>query len=184
MTTTCASELMSATLVPGRNCRKCAASMCGVRTRSILRGSAMINLVPARRRRFMREANTGWASVGLAPIKRMTSAYSTDLKSCVPAEVPNAFFKPNPVGEWHTRAHVSTLLLPNAARTIFCTANTSSFVQRDEVMPPIEFSPYVVWMPLSLFAAKAIASSHDTVRHSWSMESRTIGSSWRSGWLA
>jgi hypothetical protein len=36
----------------------------------------------------MREANTGWPSVGFAPITRMTSACSTDLKSCVPAEVP------------------------------------------------------------------------------------------------
>ena len=37
----------------------------------------------------MREANTGWPSVGLAPITMMTSACSTESKSCVPAEVPN-----------------------------------------------------------------------------------------------
>lgn len=46
-----------------------------------------------------------------------------------------------PVGEWHTRAHVSTLLFPNAARTIFCTTNTSSLVQRDELIAPIESKP-------------------------------------------
>jgi hypothetical protein len=34
---------------------------------------------------FMREAKTGWPSVGLAPMIRMTSALPTDLKSCVPA---------------------------------------------------------------------------------------------------
>ena len=34
------------------------------------------------------------------------------------------------------------LLLPNAARTIFCTTNTSSFVQRDEEIPPIAWRPY------------------------------------------
>ena len=33
-------------------------------------------------------------SVGLAPITRMTSDFSTDLKSCVPADVPKAVFKP------------------------------------------------------------------------------------------
>jgi len=86
----------------------------------------------------MREANTGCASVGLAPINSTTSACSIDLKSCVPADVPNAELRPKPVGEWHTRAHVSTLLLPKAVRTIFCTTNTSSLVQRDEVMPPID----------------------------------------------
>jgi hypothetical protein len=37
---------------------------------------------------FMREANTGWPSVGLAPMTMITSACSTDLKVCVPAEVP------------------------------------------------------------------------------------------------
>ena len=122
--------------------------------------------------------------MGLAPITRITSAYSTDLKSCVPAEVPKAFFKPKPVGEWHTRAQVSTLLLPKAVRTIFCTANTSSFVQRDEVMPPIEFWPYLACTPFNLVAAKAIASSHETFFHSSSIDSRIIGSSSRSGWLA
>ena len=86
----------------------------------------------------MRDANTGCASVGLAPMSRMTSLCSTDLKSCVPAEVPNAFFSPKPVGEWHTRAQVSTLLLPNAVRIIFCTAKTSSLVHLDEVMPPMD----------------------------------------------
>jgi hypothetical protein len=36
----------------------------------------------------MREANTGWPSLGLAPMTMMTSAFSTDWKVCVPAEVP------------------------------------------------------------------------------------------------
>ncbi len=49
---------------------------------------------PARNRFFMREAKTGWASVGLAPMTRMTSALSTDLKSWVPAEVPSVLLRP------------------------------------------------------------------------------------------
>jgi hypothetical protein len=58
----------------------------------------------------------------LAPISRITSALATDLKSCVPADVPKVCLSPYPVGEWQTRAQVSTLLLPKTARTIFWTA--------------------------------------------------------------
>ncbi len=68
----------------------------------------------------MREANTGCPSVGLAPITMITSACSTELKSLVPAEVPNVLPSPYPVGEWQTRAQVSMLLLPKPARTSFC----------------------------------------------------------------
>ncbi len=45
----------------------------------------------------------------------------TESNDCVPADSPSVAFRPKPVGEWHTRAQVSTLLLPNAARTSFCT---------------------------------------------------------------
>ena len=86
--------LTNATLVPGRTGRWKAASTCGERTRSIRRGSATITCAPARIRRFIRDANTGWASVGLAPMTSMTSACSTDAKSWVPAEVPNAWLSP------------------------------------------------------------------------------------------
>ena len=44
--------------------------------------------------RFMREAKTGCPSVGLAPISRITSAFSTERKSWVPAEVPRVVFRP------------------------------------------------------------------------------------------
>ena len=80
----------------------------------------------------MRDAKTGCASVGLAPITTITSALSTDLKSCVPADVPKVLESPKPVGEWQTRAQVSTLLLPKPVRTSFWTRNTSSLVQRDD----------------------------------------------------
>jgi len=82
-------------------------------------GSTTISLAPWRSRRFIREPNTGCPSVGFAPITMITSALATDLKSWVPAEVPKVCLSPYPVGEWQTRAQVSTLLLPNAARTIF-----------------------------------------------------------------
>ena len=69
----------------------------------------------------MCEAKTGCASVGFAPMIMITSAAWTESKSCVPAEVPRVVFIPYPVGEWQTRAQVSVLLLPNAARIIFWT---------------------------------------------------------------
>ena len=86
--------LTKATLVPGRTGRWKAASTCGERTRSMRRGSATMTRAPSRIRRFIRDANTGWASVGLAPMTSMTSACSTDAKSWVPAEVPNAWLRP------------------------------------------------------------------------------------------
>ena len=94
VTTTWASAFITATLVPGRSWTWWAASTWGVRTRSIFRGSSTISFAPSRRRFFMREAKTGCASVGLAPISSTTSAFSTDLKFWVPAEVPNVCFSP------------------------------------------------------------------------------------------
>ena len=88
------------------------------------------------------------------------------------------------MGEWHTRAQVSTLLLPKAARIIFWTTYTSSFVQRDEVMPPMESTPCSAWIALSRVAAKPMASSQVASRHGSVIASRTSGVTTRSGWLA
>jgi hypothetical protein len=46
VTITCAIALRTATFVPGRSDRWWAASMCGVRTRSIRRGSTTISFAP------------------------------------------------------------------------------------------------------------------------------------------
>jgi len=48
---------------------------------------------------------------------------------------------------------VSTLLLPKAARTSFWTRNVSSLVQREDVMPPIEYFPYCACSRLNSLAA-------------------------------
>jgi len=64
----------------------------------------------------------GGPSVGLAPITMITSAFSTDLKVCVPAGFAQRLLQAvNPWASGNTRAQVSTLLLPKAARTSFCT---------------------------------------------------------------
>ena len=86
--------VIMATLVPGLSAKWWSALTCTESTKSILRGSTTIRRAPWRRRRFMREANTGWASLGLAPITMITSACSTDLKVCVPADVPKVCPKP------------------------------------------------------------------------------------------
>src|SRR5260221_10853188 len=150
---------------------------------SVRRGSTTISLAPARRRFFSLEANTGWPSVGLAPMIITTSVCPTESKSWVPAEVPKAVDSPYPVGEWQTRAQVSTLLLPKPARISFCTTNTSSLVQRDEVMPPTASRPYFPRIPLNFAAAKLKASSHDASRQGSLILSRIIGLRIRSLWL-
>ncbi len=102
-----------------------------------------MSFAPSRKRRFICEANTGCASVGFAPITKITSDCITESNACVPADSPKVRFNPYPVGLWQTRAQVSTLLLPSTARTSFCVTYTSSLVQRDEVIPPAESLPYL-----------------------------------------
>src|SRR6201996_5275829 len=143
-----------------------------------------ISFAPWRMRFFIRDANTGCADAGLAPMTMMTSVSSTESKFCVPAEVPKVWPRPYPVGEWQTRAQVSTLLLPNAARISFCTRKVSSLVQRDEVMPPTEFLPYFAWMRLNSEAAWLIASSQLTSFQGSVALARIIGLRMRSLWVA
>ena len=94
LATTWAKAFISGTLAPGFKARWCAASTCGERTRSMRRGSQTISFAPSRSRCFICDANTGCPSVGFAPITTITSASATESKSWVPAEVPNACFKP------------------------------------------------------------------------------------------
>ena len=48
-------------------------------------------------------------------------------------------------------------------------------------MEPTPCSDWMAWKPV---ATVAIASSHETFRHSSSIVSRTMGESWRSRWAA
>ena len=70
------------------------ASHAAIRTISVRRGSITISLAPWRSRFFRREANTGCAAAGLAPMTMTTSVCSTESKSCVPAEVPKVVERP------------------------------------------------------------------------------------------
>ena len=93
VTMTWAIAVSTATLVPGISGR-CSALMCGDSTISVRRGSITISLAPWRSRFFRREANTGCAAAGLAPMIMTTSVSSTELKSWVPAEVPKVVERP------------------------------------------------------------------------------------------
>ena len=53
-----------------------------------------MSLAPSRSRFLICEPTTGWASVGLQPMIRTTSASVTESKSCVPADAPKAWLKP------------------------------------------------------------------------------------------
>ncbi len=86
--------LSMATLVPGVSCKCASAAMCGLRTSPMVRGSMTMSFAPWRNRCFICDANTGCASVGLAPTTMMTSALATDVNACVPADSPIVLFKP------------------------------------------------------------------------------------------
>ena len=76
------------------------------------------------------------------------------------------------------------LLLPNAARTIFWTTYTSSFVHRDEEIAPIAPAPCRCRMSSMRRATVPIASSQETSCQGSVILSRTIGFNIRSGWVA
>ena len=57
------------------------------------------------------------------------------------------------------------MLLPNAARTSFCTRKVSSLVHREDVIAPTAPRPCFSWMRLNSAAAYSIASCHETSRH-------------------
>ncbi|MCY1173029.1 hypothetical protein D9M73_131780 [compost metagenome] len=94
VTMTWAKALSMATLVPGRRAKWYSARACTESTRSMRRGSMTISRAPSRSRRLSWEANTGWASLGLAPITRITSACITESKLWVPADSPKVCFRP------------------------------------------------------------------------------------------
>ena len=128
-----------ATLVPGASCRWWAASMCGVRTRSMRRGSTTISCAPLAQAALHARGEHRVAVGGVG------ADHHDHVGLFDRAEVLGAGRRAERLleavagrGEWHTRAQVSTLLLPNAARTIFWTTYTSSLVHRDEVIAPIE----------------------------------------------
>jgi hypothetical protein len=65
---------------------------------------------------------TGWPEVGLTPTSRSTCACSTSSNDPLAPESPTERRSANDVGAWHTRAQLSMLCVPIAARKTRCIA--------------------------------------------------------------
>ena len=89
-------------------------------TKSISRGSMTISLAPRwRTARLTLEEMTGWFSVVLVPVARITSVNSISSMEFVIAPLPNAAARPATVTECQRRAQWSTWLVPITARMNF-----------------------------------------------------------------
>ncbi len=76
------------------------------------------------------------------------------------------------------------VVVAKAARTSFCTRKVSSFVQREEVMPPTEYRPYFACMPLELRRRVRDRFVPGHLAPGLVMLARIIGVRMRSGWVA
>ena len=68
---------------------------------------------------FIQVAATGWFTVGLAPMTKITSACSTSLTWLLTAPEPTPSSSAATLEAWHSRVQWSTLLLPKPVRTSF-----------------------------------------------------------------
>jgi len=75
---------------------------------------------PERTAVFIICAMTGWFSIVLVPVRRITSASAKSSRELVIAPLPNAAARPATVGLCHKRAQWSTLLVPMTALANFC----------------------------------------------------------------
>ena len=114
-TIVCIIALSSATSVSGLNCRKWVAC----RARSVRRGSATISFAPRFAAFLIQVAATGWLTVGLAPITKITSAFATSLTwfDTAPELMPS--ISAATLEAWQSRVQWSTLFVPKPVRTSF-----------------------------------------------------------------
>ena len=89
------------------------------RASSVRRGSATISLVPLCAAFFIQVAATGWLTVGLAPMTKITSAFITSLTWLDTAPEPTPSSSAATDEAWHRRVQWSTLLVPKPVRTSF-----------------------------------------------------------------
>ena len=67
----------------------------------------------------MKVAATGWFTVGLAPMTKMTSASAAAANGAVTAPEPMPSISAATDEAWHSRVQWSTLLVPKPVRTSF-----------------------------------------------------------------
>ena len=123
--------------LPGRCCMWTSAR----RASQVWRGSDTINFAPRRNARFISNPKIGCASVGFAPMRNNTLQSLISAVLLVIAPLPKLSANPATVCAWQLVAQLSTLLVPTAARAIFCPREFSSLVQRADEMTASESGP-------------------------------------------
>ena len=84
---------------------------------------------------FIQVAATGWFEVGLAPMRKITSAFSTSFTWLDTAPEPMPSSSAATDEAWHRRVQWSTLLVPKPVRTSFWKRYASSFEPLAEPKP-------------------------------------------------
>jgi hypothetical protein len=99
------------------------------------RGSATISFTPALAAFLMKVAATGWFTVGLAPMTKITSALATSRTwfDTAPELMPS--ISAATLDAWHSRVQWSTLLQPKPVRTSFWKRYASSLVPLADPKP-------------------------------------------------
>ena len=83
------------------------------------RGSATIRVAPRAAACLKYVAATGWFSVGLAPMTKITSLSRQAVNGAVTAPEPMPSSNAATDEAWHSRVQWSTLLVPKPVRTSF-----------------------------------------------------------------
>src|SRR5688500_13900370 len=86
-----------------------------------------MSLAPRLAAFFIQVAATGRLEVGLAPIRKITSAFSTSFTWLDTAPEPMPSSSATTDEAWHSRVQWSTLLVPKPVRTSFWKRYASSF---------------------------------------------------------
>jgi hypothetical protein len=115
VTMTCSSALSSATSVSGLNC----STRQAWRAMSVRARVGQHHPGAARAAFFIQVAATGWFTVGLEPMTRISSACSTSRTGLLTAPEPTPSSSAATLEAWHRRVQWSTLLLPKPVRTSF-----------------------------------------------------------------
>ena len=104
------------------------------RARGKRRGSATISVAPRAWPFFKRVAATGWVSVMLVPMQKITSGLSMSARGFDMAPRPRVAARPATVGACHAREQLSTWLVWKQVRMSFWTVYADSCGARPEAI--------------------------------------------------
>ena len=92
-----------------------------------------MSFAPLDTARLTRNASTGWVSVVLVPVAKMSLAFSNSAMELVIAPRPTMTAIPAIVGACQVREQLSMLLVPMTARASFCMRKLPSLGARAEL---------------------------------------------------